>query len=238
MERPLIGITTDYNDQRNQYAEPFAYAQAVELAGGLPVMLPFAVPAELPPQYAEVLDGVLFSGGSDLDPAGYGQAWHPQAVHIDPRREAFERSLLDHAERRRLPILGICLGCQLLNVHRGGSLHQFLPDVPRENPIEHRRTNDWSRRHAVKLDEGSRLARWLGKRELSTNTSHKQGVDRLGRGLTATGRAPDGVVEVIEDQSLPFYIGVQWHPERQHDEPDHLGLFEELVKAARKPAAQ
>jgi putative glutamine amidotransferase len=180
------------------------------------------------------LDGVVLAGGDDLDPSLFGEERHLMAKAIDPDRQAFEFALLAEIERRATPVLGVCLGSQVMNVHRGGSLHQFLPDVNREDPIEHRRLDDWGARHAVRVEPQSNLAHLLGQTELTCNTSHKQAVHHPGSGLRVVAWAPDGVIEGTEDPSFPFYIGVQWHPERQNDENVHLRLFEGLVAHAAK----
>src|SRR5207302_1151958 len=127
-------------------------ATAVEKAGGLPLLLPYRTDVSLIPQIVDLLDGMLFSGGNDLDPALYGETYHPKAVPIDPDRQRFELALLAEVERRRMPALGICLGSQLMNVYRGGSLEQFLPDAQRQPSLEHRKTDDVAPRHAVKVN--------------------------------------------------------------------------------------
>lgn len=234
MSRPRIGITVDYVTNQPQYASNYTYCDAIERAGGLPIMLPFRADVALVGEYLDVLDGVLLSGGADLDPASYGEAWHPHAQPVEPDRQRFEMALLAEIERRAMPVLGVCLGSQVMNVHRGGSLIQFLPDIDRENAFEHRRLDDWSRRHGVTLEPDCRIARELGKTRVVVNTSHKQAVKRVGRGLVITAWSEDGIVEGTEDPSLPFYVGVQWHPERQIDEPDHLRLFQMLIRAASR----
>ncbi|MGD0390328.1 MAG: gamma-glutamyl-gamma-aminobutyrate hydrolase family protein, partial [Tepidisphaeraceae bacterium] len=199
MTRPLIGITLDTHDDGDKYESPYAYAKSVERAGGLPLLLPYQSDLALVPQFVDACDGFLFTGGNDLDPALYGQSWHPKAVRIDPARQKFELALLAEVERRRLPALGVCLGSQLMNVHRGGSIHQFLPDLARPNPLEHRKIGDELPRHNVTLDLASRLGRAVGKPEISVNSYHKQSADRLGRGLRVVATAPDGVIEGFED---------------------------------------
>lgn len=124
----------------------------------------------------------------------------------------------------------------MMNVHRGGSLHQFLPDVPRAEPIEHRRLEGEAPRHCVRMDSDSLVGRAIGKTEISVNTSHKQAVARLGRGLRVVGRAPDGVIEALEDPAFALFAGVQWHPERLHAEPEHLALFQLLVRKSTQIA--
>jgi putative glutamine amidotransferase len=233
MKRPVIGITVDSCDDGTKYESPVPYARAVEMAGGLPILFPFRTAAALVPAFVDLIDGMLFSGGNDLDPALYGEHWHPKTSPIDPGRQEFELAMLAEVERRRTPILGICLGSQLMNVHRGGSLHQFLPDLAGADPIEHRKVDPILKRHPVRLDPESAIGRVIGKTEVSVNTYHKQAVNRLGRGLRVIATAPDGVIEGFEDPSFPLYAAVQWHPERLADEPDHLAPFKLLVEKSR-----
>jgi putative glutamine amidotransferase len=242
MPRPVIGITVDYNDNLTAYESPFAYATAVEKAGGLPLLLPYRADISLIPEYVDAIDGMLFSGGNDLDPKAWGEEYHPRTAAIDPLREKFERALMAEVEKRRTPTLGICLGSQLMNVYRGGSLHQFLPEMDRPNAIEHRKSGgDAGRdgagkvnRHEIMLERDSTAAQAIGKTEISGNTSHKQAMARIGRGLRIIGKAPDGIVEGVEDPTMPLWLGVQWHPERLHEEKEHLALFKLLVEKAKK----
>ena len=131
-----------------------------------------------------------------------------------------------------MPAMGICLGSQLMNLYRGGSLEQFLPEVERQPPLEHRKVDGVMQRHGVHLEPESWVARTIGKTELNANSSHKQAIKQVGRGLRIIGTAPDGVIEGIEDPTFPLFLGVQWHPERLHDEADHLALFKLLVEKA------
>jgi putative glutamine amidotransferase len=233
MKRPVIGITSDYNKERTQYLCPYSYAEAVEKAGGLPLLLPYRVDLALVPQYVDLIDGMLFSGGDDLDPCCYGEECHPNAIPIDPLREKFERALLAEVERRRVPTLGICLGSQLINTQRGGSMIQFLPEYERAEALEHRRLGDSpSPRHPVALEADCIIAKLLGKTQVLANSSHKQAMKKIGRGLRVIARAPDGVVEAMEDPDHPLMLAVQWHPERLADEDDHLALFKLLVEKA------
>jgi len=234
MARPFIAVTTDYVTGKPHYMLPWTYCEAIEKAGGLPVMLPYKADLSLVPEYVDKFDGFVLAGGDDLDPSLYGQEYHPMAQRIDPDRQKFEFALLVEIEKRRAPVLGVCLGSQVMNVYRGGSLHQFLPDLTRDSALEHRRLDDWGRRHGVIVEPDTHIGRAIGKREIISNTSHKQAVDRLGRNLRITARAPDGVIEGTEDPSLPFFVGVQWHPERQNEEKDHLAIFRALVEATRR----
>jgi putative glutamine amidotransferase len=233
-KRPIIGITIDQHNDADKYESPLAYAKAVELAGGLPLLIPYQTDLSLIPQYVYLFDGLLFSGGNDLDPALYGQSWHPKAQPIDPARQKFELALLAEVERRRTPVLGVCLGSQIMNVYRGGSMQQFIPDV--SSDIEHRKVGEMLTRHEVTLDPNSQIGKAIGKTEISVNTYHKQSADRIGRGLKVVATAPDGVIEGFEDPTFPLFAAVQWHPERLTTEPEHLAPFKLLVDVSRTAA--
>jgi putative glutamine amidotransferase len=235
-KRPIIGITLDQHDQADKYESPFSYAKAIERAGGLPLLIPYQTDLSLIPQFVDLFDGILLSGGNDLDPALYGQEWHAKAQRIDPARQKFELALLAEVERRKTPILGVCLGSQIMNVYRGGSMHQFLPDITQS--IEHRKVGEELTRHNVTLDPNSKIAQAIGKSEISVNTYHKQSADRIGRGLKVIATAPDGVIEGFEDPTFPLFAAVQWHPERLIDEPEHLAPFKLLVDVSRAAASK
>ncbi len=233
MRKPVIGITMDYRDDGAGYSLPFDYVKSIEAAGGLPFAIPYRLDHALIPQYVDLVDGVLFTGGDDLDPALYGEDWHPKAQRIDPNRQKFELALLAEVERRRTPTLGVCLGSQLMNVYRGGSLTQFLPDRQRDGALEHRKgTVPGGHRHAVKIEPGTVLAAAVGKPEIVANSRHKQAVARVGKGLRVNAYSPDGVVEGVEDPTMPLFLAVQWHPENLCDQPEHLAPFKLLVERA------
>ena len=235
--RPLIGITLDHDREQTRYQLHYDYVRAILAAGGMPLLLPFDASVD-PGEQLRLVDGLLLTGGNDLDPSAWGEARHPEAVAIDPEREAHERALLAEAARRDLPVLAICCGMQVLNAQRGGSLHQHLPDLP--GTSEHRRGDEgWARRHPVTVAAGSVLARVCGEGEVEVNTSHHQAVARLGQGLIISAEAPDGTVEAIEDPARAFCIGVQWHPERlAATDERHAALFEALVRAAAESKAE
>jgi putative glutamine amidotransferase len=234
--RTIIGITMDAQDNppaggrsptgnSGAYHLAFDYCDAIEKAGGLPLAIPYRTHQALIPQYVDLCDGILFTGGNDLDPALYGEGWHPKAVKVDPDRQNFEMALLAEVEKRRTPALFICMGCQVLNVHRGGSLTQFIGDDATK--MEHRKGDGDVRRHDVTVDPNSTLGKAVGRQAFSTNTYHKQAVKTVGKGLKVVATAPDGTVEAIEGAG--FVIGVQWHAETM---AEHLPLFEALVAAA------
>jgi putative glutamine amidotransferase len=232
MKRPVIGITVDTVDSGKCYESPFGYARAVERAGGLPFLFPYKVSLDLVPQYVDLIDGMLFSGGNDLDPTTWGEERNPKTKAIDPDRERWERALMAEVERRRTPTLGICLGSQLMNVYRGGSMTQFIPDA-KPGALEHRMLDrEHENRHPVSINPESTLGQLWRKGDVLANSSHKQAMNRIGNGLRVIANAPDGIVEAIEDPTMPLWVGVQWHPERLAGEADHEKLFVMLVEKA------
>jgi putative glutamine amidotransferase len=207
------------------------YVRSLEAAGALPVVVPPLERRDVG-QLVGRLDGLVLSGGPDLAPDAYGAKPHLELGSTEPGLDAFEYAIAEEALRLGLPILGICRGAQTLNVARGGTLHQHLPDVVGEL-IAHRQTVDGRvPTHPVTILPGSRLAAVLGTTELSVNSFHHQSVDRLGTGLRACAWAPDGAIEAIEDPERPFVVAVQWHAETLRVVPSQPALFEALVSIA------
>lgn len=248
MAHPLIGVTTS-EVRRVAHSDPLpegdppqaemalgmVYARAVERAGGIPVVLP-PIDTGAVGALVDRLSGICLSGGPDLDPAGYGAAPDPELGPIEPALDEFEVAVARRADGLGLPMLGICRGCQTLNVARGGTLHQHLPAIT-DGSIEHRqKVPGRQATHTVALDPDSTLAGITGPAPLDVNSFHHQAVETLGRGLRAVAWAPDGVVEAIEGEG--FVLGVQWHAETLIDQPRHLGLFEALVEAASAHALE
>lgn len=237
----MVGVTAATREVRYGAWEhraalvPFDYLDMLGAAGALPVLLA-PVPGIEVDEAAELLlarvDGLLLTGGVDLDPAGYGQSAHAEAQEPDGARDRFEAALVERAAARRLPVLAVCRGLQVLNVARGGSLHQHLPDVVGHSA--HLPVVGCFARHSVRLAPGSRVAAALGSEQSDVPTHHHQAVDALGHGLVASAWADDGVVEALEDPEAPFLVGVQWHPEAGHDP----SLFDALVTAVRQAASQ
>jgi putative glutamine amidotransferase len=229
VQLPIIGITT--------YAEkatwggwtepaaftPLAYVRAVEHAGGRALLVPpndSAIEETL-----DVLDGVVFSGGGDLDPHTYGAEAHPATMQVNPARDQAELALLEAALARDMPVLAVCRGSQVLNVARGGDLVQHLPEQVGHD--RHRHTQPMMADHEVTVKADSRLGSILGDRA-PVKSSHHQGFGRLGEGLREAAWAEDGTVEALEDPSHRFALGVLWHPEEGED----FALFRALVEEA------
>jgi putative glutamine amidotransferase len=226
--KPLIGITSYVQQAAWGHWRlaaaliPLSYVRAVELAGGRPLVVPPA--ADAVDETLAALDGIVVSGGADIDPARYGHDRHP-ATGVDPERDEAEAVLLQAALARGMPVLGVCRGMQMLNVLRGGTLHQHLPELVGHDG--HREARGVFSEHDVTLARGSQAAAAVGERARVKSTHH-QGLDRVGEGLEAVGWAEDGTVEAIEDRRTPFAVGVLWHPEEGQSE----GLFEALVEEA------
>jgi len=234
---PLIGISSYSLQARwslwDDHADllPHRYVEMVAQAGGLPVLLP---PTERVADALPRLDGLILSGGSDVEPSRYGAAPHPAAGPFFPARDAAELELCRRALADGLPVLGICRGLQVINVALGGTLHQHLPDVvgnDSHSPEEHGYGS-----HKVSVAPGSRLAAALGRSEAAVPTHHHQAVDRLGAGLVATAWTDDGIIEASElapgdsgtSSAGQFMVAVQWHPEVGEDP----SLFRALIAAA------
>jgi gamma-glutamyl-gamma-aminobutyrate hydrolase PuuD len=234
--RPFIGVTCS-SDASGQPLVNAHYVRALLAAGALPVPLPYVRGLAEAEEVLGQLDGVVFSGSDDLDPALWNEPRHERTVLMHPARMESEVLYGRAALARRAPALGICGGMQTLNVCCGGSLHQHVPDVTAGKPaaVEHSDAS-YAGRHEVSIDAGTRLAALLGGR-VQVNSHHHQAINRLGEGLRVVARAPDGIVEAWEAPGRPFLLGVQWHPERMGDESGSPRLFEALVAAARAAGA-
>jgi putative glutamine amidotransferase len=212
------------------------YVRALARSGAIPIVLP-PLDLALIPGLLAPLAAVCLSGGPDLDPAAYGANPHAELGPVEPALDAFELAVARHADAAGLPILGICRGCQSLNVARGGSLFQHLPAVA-DGTVDHRQTAPgWAVTHDVQVEAGSRLARVLGAESVSVNSFHHQAVERLGDGLRAVAWASDGTIEGIEADGERLVLGVQWHAETLDEvERPQARLFGALVDAARDRA--
>lgn len=238
MSRPIIGITLGDDDRQAGMLElREAYARSVERAGAIPVVLP-AMPAAEAPALLERLDGLLLSGGIDVDPELYGAHRDEGLRRVDRRRDDFELALTRKAIGDDLPILAICRGHQLLNVATGGTLHQHLPSTVAGGERHESAKPREQRVHAIEVRPGTRLAALLGKDLVFVNSIHHQAVARVGADLVVSARCPDDdVVEGIEMPRRRFVLGVQWHPEAFWEAPDSFQcLFDAHAEACRAGA--
>jgi putative glutamine amidotransferase len=236
---PTIGICAAVSQARWSHWDdevalvPLAYVRAVQLAGGLPLILPpDDVAAEEPEQLLDTIDGLMLTGGADVDPGSYGATPDPRTGATDPARDRFELALAYGAMERNLPLLGICRGGQMVNVACGGTLIQHLPDVVGDDHhlLEPGRFSE----HEVALEPGSLAARAAGAEQISVRSHHHQAIDELGEGLQATGHAlPDAIVEAVEQPDHDFTLGVLWHPEAD----ERSKIVAALVRAAQPRVA-
>ncbi|WP_329050595.1 gamma-glutamyl-gamma-aminobutyrate hydrolase family protein [Amycolatopsis sp. NBC_01488] len=231
-DRPVIGLTSYLEPAKFLVWETEAvllhrfYVDCVVAAGGIPVLLPPVSDAF--DRLVSIVDGLVLTGGADVEPARYDQEPH-QATYTRPNRDAFEFGLFEAARRAGKPVLGVCRGLQVMSVALGGTLVQHLPEA--QETTEHQPAPATFGRGTVTLAEGSRAAAILGT-ETKTLCYHHQAIDRLGTGLEAVGWAADGTIEAAEVPG-EFTLGVQWHPEQDSDD---VRLFAALVDASKERA--
>jgi putative glutamine amidotransferase len=228
--KPVIGITTYLTRatfgswEEDTALVPADYVRAIDRAGGRALLVPPSEDAI--EETLNALDGVIFSGGADLDPKLYGQEPHPETKGVQGERDRAELALLQAALARDMPVLAVCRGSQVLNVALGGDLVQHLPEVVGDE--KHKHTPGEYADHDVDVDPDTRLGALLGDRA-PVKSHHHQGFGRLGEGLRESARAEDGTPEALEDPSRRFALGVLWHPEAGED----MRLFEALVEESR-----
>lgn len=245
MTKPIIGIGSDVQvtaGERDRAFVYLTYAEAVRRAGAIPVLIP--PQPENADELMGALDGFLLAGGEDCDPAAYGEERHPTVGEtMDARRQANDLALAAAARKAGVPMLGICLGLQVMNVAAGGTLIQDIASQ-HETEIGHASPPMNRARHDVIVEQGTQLAKMLPATGPSTslgmtlnvNSSHHQAIRKVGEGLRVTALAPDGIIEGVEDPRHPFYVGVQWHPEDMTGEESASSLFAAFIEAAKRHA--
>ena len=237
--RPVIGLTSYRQQAQTGVWDvqasflPVVYIDAVTKAGGIAVVLPPQDPvdADIATQIVDGLDGLIVTGGRDVAPERYGAERHEKTDPADTVRDAWEDALLAAAIDREVPFLGICRGLQVLNVNRGGTLLQHLPDVVGDDRYNKGGGN--FNRNRVEVDPGTGLAELLGgESELEVQSYHHQAVKDLGAGLRVSARSADGTIQALELEGVPFGVAVQWHPEE--DAAEDVRLFAGLIDAAKQ----
>lgn len=237
--RPVVLLPPDIETVQGkrgpvpQYVSQRQYADAIIEVGGLPLIPPALTDDAALDQLIALADALVLPGGAfDIDPALYGEEQLPACGALKPERTALEQALLARAEAKGIPVLGVCGGMQLMNVARGGTLWQDL-ESQTGTPIEHQQAGPKTfSAHPVNVTPGTRLAAVAQQLRLPVNSTHHQATKTLGRNLVVAAVAEDGIVEALEDPRLPFYVGVQWHPESM-GEAAHRAIYRGLVDAAR-----
>jgi len=231
---PLIGITMsfDYDNKAAKLGEK--YISAVEKAGGVPLPVPPLQNCHLLNVIVQELDGLILTGGPDIDPSYFNQLPHPQLGRVCPKRDFSEIYLTVEFVRQSKPILGICRGLQVMNVAMGGTLFQDISSSI-VNPLKHmQEAPGWHKSHEIEIvDVDSLIYKIIGRQRARVNSFHHQSVDKAASDLKVTAIAADGVIEAMEAKAGGFCIGVQWHPEYLLDDPVHMRLFEYMIDAAK-----
>lgn len=234
MTLPVIGITAHYDPETRRTELSTDYSRAVEKAGGLPFIIPTL--DDDPTQVETVLDhldALLLTGGVDVNPGQFGENPHSKLGRVSPERDRLELPLTRAALARKLPILGICRGIQVLNVAAGGTLYQDLYSQLKEPFKHYQEAPRWFPSHEVAVDPATRTGSIHGVTTLQVNSFHHQAVNRVAPGFVVTARAADGVIEGIERPEDPFTVGIQWHPEGMWERDSRfLAIFAALVDAA------
>ena len=230
--KPVIGLSSSYSSDKKSYTVPEAYVLAVERSGAIPLILPPTFDADIN-TFLGLIDGLILTGGVDIDPQLYGENSIPLQGSIDPLRDKFEVELTKAALEKRLPIFAICRGIQMLNVAAGGSLYQDVNSQVKGSLKHRQQAPTYYASHKVRLEEGSRLHGIFGKTSVGVNSFHHQAVKDIAPGFKASAWADDGLVEAIEWEGSEYILGVQWHPERMID-GEMLQLFTAFTEALKR----
>ena len=232
--KPRIGISMNYHDAdygvESAYID-LPYFSVIEEFGALPFPI---CPTDNIVQLNSILghlDGVMFTGGGDIDSALWGERLHKKTNVIHPRRQRFELLLYEQVRKIDQPVLALCLGMQLINVAHGGSIHQHLPDLDLDDDVDHGNQNRLVE-HTITLDSHSKLIEWVQTECVSVNSGHHQAINKLGDGLTPLAVADDQIIEAYKASDYPFLLAVQWHPERDLANPLNRLIFDKFFQAA------
>ncbi|MEJ6950707.1 gamma-glutamyl-gamma-aminobutyrate hydrolase family protein [Natronospora cellulosivora (SeqCode)] len=232
MRRAVIGISANYNSDINAFTLSSYYTKAILKAGGVPVILAVTLNNEIIKEYISMIDGLILSGGGDIDPLIYSEEPIKEMGSISPKRDYFEIELVKQADNAGLSILGICKGCQLINIAMGGSVYQ---DIYQQNITEIKHIQEapsWYPTHHINIIEGTYLHKIIKKRRSHVNSIHHQSIKKLASNFKIAARADDGVIEAIEKNADKFVMGLQWHPETMLDSSDSILIFKEFISCA------
>jgi len=234
----ISGLVQKDNDWSNYNYSSIdeCYVNAVLKAGGVPVIIPVNENSEAIKEQIKLVDGLILTGGEDINPQMYNQEPRNSLGEIAPRRDAFDKMLLNEATSQKKPVLGICRGNQFINVSFNGTLYQDIPSEAKDNFVKHRQDSEWQEgSHKIDIVKGSWIATVLGKDEVLVNSYHHQAVKDLAPGFKITAYSKDGIVEGIEKENGSFCVGVQWHPEMMAGKsPLMLKIFQAFIEVCRE----
>lgn len=237
MVLPKIGVTIstdEHHDRTSELKLKEAYFTSIRLAGGEPVVFPMDTPVEQVPEMTSSFQGILLTGGGDIEPALFNGVPHPRVYGIDPRRDVLEISLVNYCAANNLPLLGICRGMQVINVALGGTLYTDIADQltgALRHPCYPAYPRDYLA-HSILMSVSTHITAITGQSQMMVNSMHHQGIKVLASDLTLSAIAPDGLVEGVEFMFHPFFLGVQWHPECLPNSPSDQSIFSAFVRAA------
>lgn len=227
MQNPIIGITPDYSYEKSRFKISQNYSDAILQAGGIPVLLFPDTP------FPNFVDGILFTGGGDIDPLLFGEEPILQNGEISPLRDAYELQLCKEAFARNMPLLGVCRGMQIMNIAAGGGIYQDI-GVQTNSTLKHNQQAPRSyATHSICITKGSLLESLWQVQSITVNSVHHQAVSHLGEGFVVSASSMDGLTEAIEKPECDFVVGVQWHPEAMQTK-EQIALFHQFVDAARR----
>lgn len=230
--RPIIGVTPSFDIEKSIVSMNYDYVHSLELAGGLPVILPITEDIEVLKEYLDRLDGILFTGGPDIDPVLFDEEPLPGQGYINPRRDFVDMELMRMALAKDKPVLGICRGIQVMAAAAGGSLYQDIPSQVKGILKHVQEAPRWHATHAVSVKPGTKMACVMESATLRVNSFHHQSVKDVPQGFIVSGEAEDGIIESIESTTHRFALGTQFHPECFWQARTFLPIFRALVNSA------
>lgn len=236
-QKPVIGITSAFDYDKSFAYVKTGYYKGILKAGGLPVIIPAMEETDVLEELVDTVDGILLTGGPDLDARLFGEVNLPCNGSISPVRDTMEIYLARKTVERNKPLLGICRGAQLINVAFGGTLYQDIPSQIQEPQVlkHDQAAPAWYPFHDIYIEEGSRVSRWFTTKVAGVNSFHHQAVNVVAPGFIVTAKTEDGIIEAIESRNHPFVVGVQWHPEAMWEQnPALLAGFMDFVESCRK----
>lgn len=236
MKKPLIGLTPSHDTTSNDISMRPTYLNAIQTAGGIPVVLPLEGSDDDLQQLVDTLDGFVFTGGPDLHPFLFGEETHINCGSVSVKRDHLELALLPLVMKAQKPILGICRGIQCLNVGLGGTIYQDVPSqFAREYPLVHKQPFYYDiPSHSVQIQENTKMADICQASVIQVNSMHHQAIKDLAPGCIACGTASDGLIEAMEMPGYPYLVAVQWHPEYLYPtDPAASNLFKSFIEACR-----